>query len=292
MITINSCPVCGSRSFSDYLELKDFFLTQETFNLQQCASCGFVFTNPHPDDKSLPKYYDSPDYLSHHSQGFNIIRLVYQGLRKINIKNKFSLVQRLIPGGSLLDIGCGTGELLHYFQKKKWNVTGIEPFDQAREFAIMNYGLDVREEFGIRGLPQNSFDVITLWHVLEHVADLEGRIREIFGLLKSSGYVVVALPNLNSWDALHYGENWAAFDVPRHLHHFSKSTIVPLLEKYRFHFLRSFPLKMDAYFISMLSEKYKGKHNPYLRAAKNGYKSNIRAKVTGEYSSLVYVFQK
>lgn len=292
MVNINSCPVCGAESFSDYLELKDFFLTKETFKLQQCGSCGFVFTNPRPDDQSLPKYYDSPDYLSHHSHSFSFIHLVYQRLRKMNIKNKFTLVHRYASRGSLLDIGCGTGELLHYFQKKKWDVKGIEPSAQPREFAIKNYGLDIKDESGLKELPENSFDVITMWHVLEHVAGLDERIIEIFKLLKTSGKVVIALPNLNSWDALHYGKYWAAYDVPRHLYHFSKRTIVPLLEKHQFHFLQSFPLKMDAYFISLLSEKYLSNRYPYLEAVRNGYQSNAHARNSGEYSSMIYVFQK
>ena len=292
MIEINKCPVCGGRSFSDYLKLKDFFLTQEPFQLKQCDSCSFVFTNPRPEDKSLGKYYDSPDYLSHHSRGFNPIQLVYQQLRNINIRNKFSLVRRFVADGSLLDIGCGTGEVLHYFQKKKWDVKGIEPSRSAREFAIEKYGLHIGDEPELNKLQERSFDVISMWHVLEHVSDLHDRIQVIHKLLKSSGYLIIALPNLKSWDAHHYKNTWAAYDVPRHLHHFSQSTIKKLVTEHEFKHVDTAPMKMDAYFISMLSEKYLAKHNQFLYAAMNGFHSNRSAKKSGEYSSLIYVFQK
>lgn len=292
MVTIKNCPICGAQQFSDFLDVEDFFLTQEPFKLKQCTSCGFVFTNPRPDDHSLPVYYDSPDYLSHHSQGFGIVNLVYQGLRRINIRNKFSHVRRYTDQGALLDIGCGTGELLNYFQNKKWNVKGIEPDGQAREFARKKYGLDIQDPSELAKLPEGSFDVITMWHVLEHVADLNDRMDVISSLLKPSGYLIIALPNLNSWDAQHFGKYWAAYDVPRHLHHFSQNAITALAQKYQFHFLETHPMKMDAYFISMLSGKYQNKSNHYLSAAINGFRSNARAKKTGEYSSLIYVFRK
>lgn len=292
MVRLEQCPVCGSVEFIDFLELKDFFLTKETFNLQKCGSCGFVFTNPIPEKELLPRYYDSPDYLSHHSHSMSIINLVYQGLRQINIKRKFSLVSKFVPKGALLDIGCGTGELLNYFHHQKWEVSGIEPSESARKFAIEKYGLKIEDESGLNNFQENSFDVITMWHVLEHVSDLNGRISEVYKLLKNSGYLFIALPNLNSWDALHYKHHWAAFDVPRHLYHFSKSTIVELLKKHQFTFEKSFPMKMDAYFVSMLSEKYLGKHNANLKAAIKGFLSNKNARKNGEYSSLIYVFKK
>ncbi len=292
MIQIKNCPVCDAETFSEYLDLRDFFLTEELFHLQKCDNCGFVFTNPRPEDKSLSKYYESPDYLSHHSQGINPVQLVYQELRRINIRNKFSLIKKLVPCGRLLDIGCGTGEVLNYFKKKNWEVKGIEPSQSARNFAIQKYGLDIEDEPGLKNLQKDSFDIISMWHVLEHVSDLQERIHIIYDLLKPTGYLIIALPNLNSWDAEYYKKYWAAFDVPRHLSHFSQSTIKKLVTAQGFKFAEAVPMKMDAYFISMLSEKYLGKHNRFLYAAINGFRSNKSAKKSGEYSSLIYVFQK
>jgi 2-polyprenyl-3-methyl-5-hydroxy-6-metoxy-1,4-benzoquinol methylase len=292
MIQIKNCPVCGATNFSEYLDLKDFFLTGESFQLQKCDSCQFVFTNPRPDDKSLSKYYESPDYLSHHSHGMNPVQLVYQELRRINIRNKFSLIKKLVPNGRLLDIGCGTGEVLNYFKKKKWEVKGIEPSRSARDFAIQKYGLDIEDESGLKKLQKDSFDIISMWHVLEHVSDLHERIHIIYDLLKPSGYLIIALPNLNSWDAEYYKKYWAAFDVPRHLSHFSERTLKKLVIGHGFKYVETAPMKMDAYFISMLSEKYLGKHNRFLYSAINGFRSNKSAKKSGEYSSLIYIFQK
>lgn len=292
MIQIKNCPVCGADNFSDYLNLKDFFLTGETFQLQKCESCGFVLTNPRPEDQSLAKYYDSPDYLSHHSQGLNPVRMVYQELRRINIRNKFSLIRRYVSKGSLLDIGCGTGEVLHYFEQKKWNAKGIEPSKSAREFAIKKYGLDVEDEPELKRFKENSFDIVSMWHVLEHVSDLQDRMAVVHKLIKSSGYLIIALPNLNSWDAKYYQRYWAAYDVPRHLHHFSQKTIKKLVTNHGFKFVDVVPMKLDAYFIALLSEKYLGNHNRFLNAAINGLRSNKSARLNGEYSSLTYIFQK
>ncbi len=291
MVTIEKCPVCGATQFSNFLAVQDYFLTKEPFQLQQCSSCSFVFTNPRPGEDALPRYYDSPDYLSHHSQGFNLVNFVYQSLRRINIHNKYSLIRRYVPQGTLLDVGCGTGELLSYFQQRKWRVKGIEPNTQAREFAIKHHDLDILDESGLETIPPNSFDVISLWHVLEHVPDPQQRIKALSGLLKPFGYLVIALPNLNSWDAQYYGQHWAAYDVPRHLHHFTKKTISYLVEKCQFRLIASYPMKMDAYFVSMLSEKYRHQRNRYFSAAIQGFRSNTSARNTGEFSSLIYVFK-
>jgi len=292
MIDIKNCPVCGAENFSEYLVLKDFFLTGETFHLQKCNSCQFVFTNPRPDDKSLPKYYESPEYLSHHSRGMKPVQWVYRVLRHMNFRKKYFLINKFVAKGKLLDIGCGTGEFLNYFKKKKWEVMGIEPSLPTRDFAIQKYGLDVKDETGLNKLQKDTFDIVTMWHVLEHVSGLHERIKLIHTLLKPSGYLIIALPNLNSWDAQHYKKYWAAFDVPRHLSHFSERTVKTLAKTHGFKFIETVPMKMDAYFISMLSEKYRGRHNRFLYGAMNGFISNKRAKKSGEYSSLIYIFQK
>lgn len=292
MIVIKQCPICGSERLKDYLQLKDYFLSGESFGLSQCRECGFVFTNPRPNEVDLPKYYDSSEYLSHHSRGLNLLTLTYKGLRWLNIRKKFSFISKYLSRGDLLDIGCGTGEVLSYFRHKRWCVKGIEPNRVAREAAIKNYGLDIGDESELDLLPIGSFDVITMWHVLEHLSDLHSGMDNIFRLLKKPGYLILACPNLKSWDAVYYGKYWAAFDVPRHLYHFTKETIKLLGENHHFTYIGSFPMKMDAFYVSMLSEKYLRKRNPILFSLLNGFRSNSFGKKTEDYSSMIYVFKK
>ncbi|MBN2614277.1 MAG: methyltransferase domain-containing protein [Bacteroidales bacterium] len=293
MVEIEKCPICGETHSTEYLRTKDYFLTGEQFTLKQCAGCGFVFTSPRPDDVKLSHYYQSNNYLSHHSRGFSPLRLVYQFLRKRNIRNKFRLVSQFSSIGSLLDIGCGTGELLDYFQNQGWKATGIEPDATARNFASDRWGLTVYGEDQIPTIENESYDVITMWHVLEHVSNLNERISDIHRILKNKGNFVAAVPNFLSWDAQHYGSYWAAWDLPRHLFHFSQKNIIQLTEKHGFKYIKSIPMVWDSYYISLMSEQYKGNRLPYFNAIKNGMKSNSKGRKNGNgYSSMIYIFEK
>lgn len=287
--TIQNCPVCGNNSFSTFLKTRDYFLTQTTFTLDQCNECGFVFTNPVPLLADLPKYYDSPDYLSHTADTFSLTGQVYKMFRKANIKNKYKLVNRYKQGKSLLDIGCGTGELLNHFNKMGWNVNGIEPNSSARSFAVKNYNIPVFAENGLDKFDKESFDVISMWHVLEHVPDLNGRMIQLKKLVKNDGLLIIALPNLNSPDAIKYGPHWAGLDVPRHLYHFTKDTFQTLLQKHNMELLESVPMKFDAFYVSLLSEKYLRKGIPYVPAFISGLKSNAHARKNNNYSSMIFV---
>lgn len=199
------------------------------------------------------------------------------------------MISRFKQAGKVLDIGQGTGEFLNYLKKHKWAVTGIEPNETARKFANENYGIDVFDEAQLLKFDKESFDLITLWHVLEHVPDLHGRMKDIKRLLKKDGILFIAVPNLESPDATYYGEKWAALDVPRHLYHFEKETMKTLFDQFSFTMLEMLPLKMDAYYVSLLSEKYRGNKVPHIKAAANGYRFNRAAKKTNNYSSMVFV---
>jgi 2-polyprenyl-3-methyl-5-hydroxy-6-metoxy-1,4-benzoquinol methylase len=292
MVEIKKCPICGDTHQKSYLTTTDYFLTKESFSLTQCEGCGFIITSPRPDDKDLSRYYESDAYLSHHARGFSPLRLVYQFLRKRNIRSKYKLIYEYVPTGKILDIGCGTGELLSYFKNQGWDTTGVEPDSAARKFAVENYALDVFDEKEISKFSKNTFDVITMWHVLEHVNDINGRVQDIFSLLKKGGYFIAALPNPAAWDAQHYKQYWAAWDLPRHLFHFSQKNIIQLSEIHGFKHVNTYPMKWDAYYISLMSEQYKGHSFPYFNAIKNGMKSNNHAVSGRGYSSMIYLFQK
>lgn len=293
MVEIEKCPICGETQTKQYLQTKDYFLSGEVFTLKQCDGCGFVFTSPRPDDDKLSDYYQSDQYLSHHSRGLSPLRLVYQFLRKSNIRSKYRLVSGYSKTGSILDIGCGTGELLAYFQKQGWSATGIEPDASARNFASGQWNLPVYEEQYIAEIKDQSQDVVTLWHVLEHVPDLNQRIQEIYRMLQKGGFFLAAVPNYLSWDAWHYGPYWAAWDLPRHLFHFSEQNMVQLAEKHGFKFIKSIPMVWDSYYISLISEQYKGTKIPYFKAIMNGIRSNTQGRKKGiGYSSMIYIFEK
>ncbi len=289
MKTATSCPVCDSKNIFKTSDVKDYFLTQESFSLWKCKDCNLVFTNPRPEDDDLGRYYESPDYLSHNTGASGFTGRLYKFLREKNIKRKFNIINRLIRTGTILDIGCGTGELLNYFQNNNWRCQGIEPNVKARNFAKAQYDLKVEEESAIKNFTPESFDIITMWHVLEHVPDVNRRMQQTKHLLKKQGYLIIALPNPVSWDALFYKKYWAGLDVPRHLYHFSPDAFKRLANKHNLQIISSLPLKLDAFYVSLLSERYKKNNLATAEAFFNGIRSNIKASKNGNYSSIIYI---
>ncbi len=292
MKKILTCPVCQSTNIIKKFDVKDYFLTQENFSIWQCKSCGLLFTNPIPKGQNLGKYYESPDYLSHDTSSSGVIGKLYQFLRKINIARKYKIITNLKNSGNILDIGCGTGELLNYFQNQNWSCLGIEPNEPARKFAKAHYNLKVEEEQSLETIPSQSFDIISMWHVLEHVPDVNERIIQVKRILKNNGHLIIALPNPISRDSNYYKTYWAGLDVPRHLYHFSPQAFENLANRHNLEIIHTLPLKMDAYYVSLLSERYMKNTMPVFRALLNGTKSNLSAKKTGNYSSLIYVLNK
>lgn len=290
MKEIEICPVCKCRSYKNYLATNDFFFTNETFNLVECTECQFVFTNPVPSDPG--RYYDTEEYLSHTAEKQDFLTRIYKVVRKINIQKKYKLVDINTDGKDILDIGCGTGELLNHFKKKGWETLGIEPNKSARQFANEKHNLIVKDVEYLNSLKDKSYDAITMWHVLEHVPDLNERMVEIRRICKDDGTMFIALPNLNSPDSRHYGKFWAGLDVPRHLYHFTKETFSKLAKNHKLEVVSEIPMKFDAYYVSMLSEKYMNTSMGKLRAIIQGFKSNAKAKRTNNYSSMIFVLKK
>lgn len=290
---LNRCPICGYKHFEPSQEVIDHFLTKEKFQISKCVGCGFLLTNPRPDPAEILRYYQSDAYISHSKKRKGWFNTLYDAVRKIALRNKFDLINQYKSGSRILDIGCGTGEFLNFMKEKGWETTGIEPAEQPRTFAKENYGLSVFDEGTLNNLPNKSFDVITMWHVLEHVHDLNGRIDRIGQLLTPDGLLVIAVPNPESPDADFYKNYWAAWDVPRHLYHFSKKTISLLMENHGFDVFSIQPMIFDAYYVSLLSEKYKYGKTRLPAALYRGFKSNKSAKKNvNNYSSLIYLVKR
>jgi 2-polyprenyl-3-methyl-5-hydroxy-6-metoxy-1,4-benzoquinol methylase len=293
MENLSSCPVCGNSNFSPFLQSSDFFLTKEEFRIVSCNSCGMKFVNPRPEADEIGKYYESPDYASHDTAKRNALNFLYKKVRNISIKKKVHLVEEHAKGKKILDIGCGTGEFIFVCKQHGFDVTGIEPTEKPRSFAQNEYKLNVYKEDYLNRITHPEFDVITLWHVLEHVHLLHERMNKIVEIMNADGTVIIAVPNCDSWDAHYYGKFWAAYDLPRHLYHFSQETMKILARNYSLKIEKIIPMKLDAYYISLLSEKYaKGKQN-YFQAIINGARSNNFARRNKiNYSSLIYVLKR
>jgi 2-polyprenyl-3-methyl-5-hydroxy-6-metoxy-1,4-benzoquinol methylase len=293
MIAIEICPVCKATEFRKFLTCRDHFLSSEDFTIVQCVACEFKFVNPRPEDSLLSKYYKSEDYISHSNTKKGLVNRIYHYVRARNHHSKYKHIRAFKPLGNILDIGCATGEFLDYFRKNGWEVSGIEPDENARNYAINTYGLAVYPENELASLPDQKYDVITLWHVLEHVPMLAERIKELYRLLEQDGLLVIAVPNSDSYDATDYGEFWAGYDVPRHLYHFNRKTLLQLMNSHGFEVQDIKPMLFDAYYVSLLSEKYRHGKNNFFRAFLTGWKSNRSARKNRQnYSSEIFFFKK
>jgi 2-polyprenyl-3-methyl-5-hydroxy-6-metoxy-1,4-benzoquinol methylase len=203
------------------------------------------------------------------------------------LAQKVAWVRAFSKGVRLLDVGSGTGHFLSAANADGFQGKGIEPDQEARKFALRENGVNLLELNELYNFPTASFDAITMWHVLEHVYDLRKDVERMSQLLDRDGRFFIAVPNMNALDARVYREFWAAYDVPRHLYHFQQDDLIRLFAQFGFDLEKVLPMKYDAYYVSMLSEQYKG--GSIVRAVLNGWRSNRAAKSYG-YSSQVYVF--
>lgn len=288
-LNYRNCPVCDAEKNELFLTVPDHMITKETFQVVRCSSCGFHFTNPIPQENEIGRYYKSEEYISHSSNNRGIVNKAYNVVRNITLKRKVKLISRLSNGKQLLDVGAGTGHFLNSCKNADWDVQGLEPDQDAREFAKGNFDLHLDPISDLYKIKDHSKDVITMWHVLEHVYNLKSDVSELVRILKLDGVLIIAVPNMSSKDAKHYQEHWAAFDVPRHLYHFQKESIIQLMDQFDLSCDEVLPMRFDSYYVSMLSEKYK--QGNLLSGVFNGLKSNLAAN-SGGYSSQIYVFRK
>ena len=271
-----------------FLKVKDYSVSQETFELLYDEDLDMLITYPQPSLDKLPSYYESVDYISHTDGNRSLFEKMYQFVKSIALKNKLKLINSQSPKGRILDIGAGVGDFLSVCKNDGWQTIGIEPSDKAKNIA-KSKGVSFVEN--LSELENHSFDIITMWHVLEHVPNLEEQITELKRLIKPNGTIIIAVPNFKSFDAKHYGQFWAAFDVPIHLWHFSKTAIQKLFAKEKLELIKVLPMKFDSFYVSLLSEKYKtGKMN-FIKAFFIGLKSNLKATRNSEYSSHIYVIK-
>ncbi|MBI9040855.1 MAG: class I SAM-dependent methyltransferase [Lutibacter sp.] len=249
-------------------------------------------TIPKPPMEELDSYYESSEYISHTDSKKSIIDKVYQIVKKYTLNKKLKLINSFnTETKNLLDVGCGTGDFLATCNSNGWNVVGVEPNQSAKNLARQKISSSSKIHQNIFEIKLERFDVITLWHVLEHVPDLEEYISQLQKLLKPNGVLVVAVPNYKSFDAIHYKQFWAAYDVPRHLWHFSKKSIQLLFSKHKMRVSKILPMKFDAFYVSLLSEKYKTGKSNFLTAFFVGMQSNLKAMNKMNYSSLIYVIK-
>lgn len=294
VIHYTNCPLCGATSINKALAAKDHTVSGETFEIWECSACTARFTQDVPTPQNIGRYYKSENYISHSNTSRGLVNKLYHSVRKITLRQKRNLIKKVtgLDTGNLLDIGAGTGFFVDAMRNAGWKVTGLEPEEAARKRAReMNIVLnDVTDLFN---LPPASFNAITMWHVLEHVHDLHGYLSQINTLLQNDGRFIVAVPNYTSGDAKAYGEHWAAYDVPRHLYHFSPAAMKGLLQKHGFTVHSMHPQWFDSFYVSMLSEQYKTGSPHVIRGAWKGLQSNMHVPGNaGRCSSVIYVAGK
>lgn len=294
-LTINACPLCGSTHLKCAMTCTDFYASGEQFDLYTCEDCGFTFTQGVPVEAEIGRYYETPDYISHSDTKKGVMNSVYHWVRGYMLKRKARLVAHKAhrKTGRLLDIGTGTGYFADTMKRGGWQVEAIEKNAHARAFAKEHFGLEVKPDTALKDFEPDSFDVITLWHVMEHLEPLNEVWETLNSLLTEKGVLIVAVPNCSSYDARKYGAYWAAYDVPRHLWHFTPGTIQQLGSKHGFILAERHPMPFDAFYISMLTEKNMRHSCPFVRGMITGTLAWLHALVKKERSSsMIYVFRK
>ena len=283
----------SSKQTDLYLKCADYFNTGEVFSLLYDSKMDMLVTSPQPSEGELLRYYDTPGYLSHAINDKTIYQKIYFFIRRISITKKLRLISRFrSKGEKLLDVGAGAGHFIHSAIDSGWDGLGVEVNKAARSAANNIKPNIIKDGAYLQRLSQNSFDVITLWHVLEHMSDLDLEINRLNSLLSFNGRLIVAVPNFKSYDAHYFQKYWAGYDVPRHLWHFSRSAIVKLFGRHGMEVESMHPMVFDSFFVSLLSTKYKFGSFRVFKAILVGLVSNIKATYSREYSSLIYIIKK
>jgi 2-polyprenyl-3-methyl-5-hydroxy-6-metoxy-1,4-benzoquinol methylase len=294
IVHYTNCPVCNSAEINPLLTVKDNSVSKEEFVIWQCALCTLRFTQDVPDETSIASYYASPDYISHSNTNKGLLNKLYQKVRNITLKQKAELIiSHTKKQGKILDIGAGIGAFLSTMNEKGWEIKGIEPDAGARQKAMDLYQINLDSPETLTTLPAKNFDAITLWHVLEHVHQLHHYIEQLKNLVSDEGRVFIAVPNYTSLDASTYKTYWAAYDVPRHLYHFTPKAMDALIKQHGLQIIAKKPMWFDSFYISLLSSKYQNGEGSWIDAGLTGLRSNVSALLNkNKCSSLIYILKK
>ena len=280
------------------LSANDHLVTGRKFDILKNPETTILETHPRPTKEELPTYYDSENYTSHNDKSAGIVSFCYRIIKSISTRRKIRIGQNSLSKNTpqnnprLLDVGCGTGDFLYSCLKKGWQINGIENNKNAKNNSRTEVSSFIFDDFEFLKSQPERFDIITMWHSLEHIIDLKQTIVDMKKLLTNKGVIVVACPNHKSFDAMFYKESWAAYDLPRHLWHFDKDSISKLFVEHNMQLTKTLPMYWDSFYISILSEKIISKKNKFLKGVIVGLLSNVSAMFSKEHSSLIYVFNK
>jgi 2-polyprenyl-3-methyl-5-hydroxy-6-metoxy-1,4-benzoquinol methylase len=293
MILIEKCPLCEGVSFIKKITCQDHTQSKEKFQIVSCETCGFTLTNPRPNNDSIDSYYKSEMYISHTNSSKGLFSWLYQTIRAHTIRRKVVLLKNLKKEGRHLDIGCGTGEFLYACKKSGYKTEGIEPSALARKQAIKNHDLSVSQNTDLTQYSKSEFDSISMWHVLEHIPNLNETISNFNKIIKPDGKIIIAVPNHECWDANYYNEYWAGWDVPIHFWHFSQNTIKRVFKKHKFNLVEKKAMVFDSYYVSLLSEEFMTGNKNFIKGFIIGLVSNLFGLLTKKgHSSIIYIFEK
>lgn len=292
MEKINICIACGSDQFKDLFNCIDKVSSEESFEIVICRNCTFQYTQNRPTENEAGKYYISDKYVSHTDDKKGIIPTLYRAIRDINLKWKLRIINSLSKKGELLDYGCGLGSFLYASKKDLWKTTGMDISQEARDIVKKRYDINVYPNEELYNTTENKYDIVSLWHVLEHVYQIDDTIIGLKNATKSGGYILIALPNNSSFDAKYYKQFWDAYDVPRHIWHFNKRSVEILFRKHSLELVLTKPMVFDSYYVSIRSEMHKGNKLYFITGMFIGLISHIKACFTKEYSSQLYIFKK
>ncbi len=295
MEKLTNCPVCNSQEQTSFIECVDHTVSNETFQIVICNECNFKFTNPRPSQEEITRYYQSKDYYSHNAENPSFIGKIYGLARRVMMAKKVRLVNRLIGTNQqkmLFDYGCGTGSFVAACKNAGWIASGLEPSEKARTYAITKENIDVVNDLASIA-SDAQFNIITLWHVLEHIHELNETFEKLISHLAPNGKLVIAVPNAMAYEQNIFGKHWAAYDVPRHLYHFEHKSMSRFLEKHGCQISEIRTMPLDGYYISLLSQKYKTGSTDFFNMLWNGAKSQI-ASIYDKHlsSSLLYIIKK
>lgn len=292
---ITICPVCGDNSFTPYITCKDHYVSGECFDIKACRGCGLKFTDNIESEENSDKYYQSDNYISHTNTSKGLINKLYHTVRLYMLWSKRGLIEKLSDRkpGAILDIGAGTGFFLNEMKKHGWRTNGTEKSEHARNFALERFSIKLNSPSEIKNFDEKQFNIVTLWHVLEHIYNLNEYMENLVRLMRDDGFMIIAVPNSNSFDSRVYKEFWAAYDVPRHIWHFSPGQLKLLGEKHGLSLKRIKKMPLDAFYISILSEKYKGNRIPFIKGFITGKISWVLSLFDyRKCSSLIFIFKK